>query len=106
MKTEQRHVPRLPSSRPVVFLLNQQNNYATMTDFSKNGLGFVTDATLHEHERIEVHFDVEKEEGIQSFQFKAEVKHCTPANQRSHVGVKFDMPSQAYQQLYAQLAAK
>ncbi|MEA3405506.1 MAG: PilZ domain-containing protein [Pseudomonadota bacterium] len=104
MNTEQRIAKRLPSSRPVVFLHHHQNSYATMTDFSEHGIGFVADIDLPEDELIEVHFDVVSPQEIQSFQFKAEVKHCTKFNNQCHIGVQFDFTSQAYSSLYNQLA--
>ncbi len=104
MNTEKRIAKRLPSSRPVVFLHHKQNSYATMTDFSRHGIGFVTPQNLNQDQLIEVHFDVETTQQIHSFQFKAKVRHCTPFNTQCHIGVQFDLPTNAYQELYAQLA--
>jgi len=104
LHTEQRIAKRLPSSRPVVFLHHQQNSFATMTDFSEHGIGFVSDIDLTEQEMIEVHFDIGTSQQIQSFQFKAVVKHCTRFNNQCHIGVQFDLSSQAYTTLYKQLA--
>lgn len=104
MNTEQRIAKRLPSSRPVVFLHHNQNSYATMTDFSGNGIGFISDIDLPEQEMIEVHFDVVSSEDIQSFQFKAVVRHCTRFNNQCHIGVQFDLSSRDYTSLYNKLA--
>lgn len=104
MKQEHRSAPRIPSSRPVVYLHDKQNSYATMTDFSPHGIGFIADIDSLDNKNIEVHFDIVDDNKVHPFQFKAEVKHCTHLNHQCHIGVKFDLTTQAYTQLYNQLA--
>ncbi|MBN2865873.1 MAG: PilZ domain-containing protein [Thiotrichales bacterium] len=106
MKAEQRTAKRLPSSRPVVYLHDKHNSYATMTDFSSNGIGFIADIESLDNDFIEVHFDIIANKEIYPFQFKAEVKHCTHLNHKCHIGVQFDITTQAYTQLYNQLASR
>lgn len=102
---EKRLAKRIPTSRPVVVMLNKQNLYATLTDFSKRGLGILIDTAVPLNERVEVHFDIEVREGIHHFQFKAEVKHCIHLQHQNHIGVKLDLPSLTYQTIYESLAA-
>ncbi len=99
---------RVPSSRPVVLLLNDQSIYATMTDFSKHGIGFMASAAPDTNTRIEVHFDIQdqdREATIYPFQFKAVVKHCLAYNELNHIGVKLDLPTQKYMNLFDKIAS-
>ncbi|NPA71968.1 MAG: PilZ domain-containing protein [Gammaproteobacteria bacterium] len=99
---------RIPSSRPVVFWVNQKAVYATMTDFSKHGIGFITSETMPNHTLIEVHFDISihyQGGEVKAFQFKAEVKHCLDIHERNHIGVKLDMPSVEYATIFNHLSA-
>lgn len=104
---DQRQHIRIPSSRPVLIMMNNQTIYATMTDFSKHGIGFLSEQAAQEHQRIEVHFDIPLSyhgQQHKAFQFKAEVKHCLNFNQKSHIGVKLDFPTHEYLTLFDQLS--
>lgn len=103
---EKRKNLRIPSSRPVVFIINNQSLYATMTDFSQHGIGFISNFSAKEHDRIEVHFDIPTSysgKGIKSFQFKAEVRHCLQLTGKNHIGVRLDFPTKDYLQLFDEL---
>lgn len=102
---EKRFAKRIPSNRPVLLLIGNQSIYAVMTDFSMHGIGLLSDIPLNVQERIEIHFDIPGAGGLKSFQFKAEVKHCIPLQENTHIGVKLDFPTQAYLSLYEKLAA-
>lgn len=105
LSCEKRLAKRLPSSRPVILIINNRTLYAIMTDFSKHGIGFMSDEALPRDARLEVHFDVACAEQITAFQFKAEVKHCYTLQHQSHIGVKLDFPNRDYLRLYEQLAS-
>jgi len=99
---------RFPSSRPVVMIINNKSIYATMTDFSRNGIGFISSETPEVYSRIEIHFDVaeaDQNQALHTFQFKAEVKHCISLNQENHIGVKIEVPSAEYTNLFDTLTA-
>lgn len=104
--SEQRKNIRIPSSRPVLFIINNQNIYATMTDFSKNGIGFTSNFSAKEYDRVEVHFDIPTSysgKGIKAFQFKAEVRHCLNLSEKNHIGVRLDFPTKDYLQIFDEL---
>ena len=108
MTSEKRENIRIPSSRPVLFIINQQSIYATMTDFSKYGIGFMSSFAAKEHDRIEVHFDIPTSysgKEIKAFQFKAEVRHCLNLTEKNHIGVRLDFPSKDYLQIFEELTA-
>lgn len=105
---EKRQHIRFPSSRPVLMIFGNKNIYATMTDFSRHGIGFVATETPNVHSRIEIHFDVpnaNSQSKIQPFQFKAEVKHCITYSHESHIGVRIELPSAEYLKLFDSLSA-
>ena len=106
--TEKRINIRIPSSRPVLFIINNKHIYATMTDFSKHGIGFIASTSAKLDDRIEVHFDIPTTYSgnhVKAFQFKAEIKHCINLSDRNHIGVKLDFPSEEYLSLFEQLSA-
>ncbi len=103
---EKRKNLRIPSSRPVVFIINNHSIYATMTDFSKHGLGFISNFSAKKHDRIEVHFDIPTSyagKEIKTFQFKAEVRHCLNLTEKTHIGVRLDFPTKDYLQIFDEL---
>lgn len=103
---EKRQTFRVPSSRPVVMIFDNQTVYATMTDFSRHGIGFMSSRPAPVHDRVEVHFDILGTDGeYYPFQYKAEVKHCMQISQECHIGVRLDMPSTQYRNLVAKAAA-
>jgi len=97
---EQRKHLRFPSNRPVLMIMDNKSIYATMTDFSRHGIGFITTETPNLHGRVEVHFDIPSSNDhpeILAFQFKAEIKHCISTyNNESHIGVRIELPSEEY----------
>ncbi len=104
--SEKRKNFRIPSNRPVVFIINNQNLYATMTDFSQHGIGFISNFLLKQHDRVEVHFDIPTSyygKGIKAFQFKAEVRHCLNLTGKNHIGVRLDFPTKDYLQIFDEL---
>lgn len=104
---EKRQHIRIPSSRPVVCIIDKQNIYATMTDFSEHGIGFMSSQPAQREDFIEVHFDVAlhpQSSELRPFQFKAEVKHCMSYNQQHHIGVRLDLPTEEYMHLFKQHA--
>ncbi len=106
--SDKRQHIRIPSSRPVVLIINNQNLYATMTDFSKHGIGFISTISVKAHDRIEVHFAIPTSytgHVVKAFQFKAEVRHCLCLSKRNHIGVKLDFPTEEYLLLFEQLSA-
>lgn len=105
---EQRRHIRVPSSRPVLMIVNQKPIYATMTDFSMHGIGFMSHCPAELNQRIEVHFDIPTDYqsgALRSFQFKAEVKHCLNLNQNNHIGVRLDFPTAEYVAIFNTLTA-
>ena len=105
--TEKRLQVRFPSNRPVLMIVNNKNIYAVMSDFSRHGIGFTAIEKPDIHSRIEVHFDIpntDKNNPIKPFQFKAEVKHCINYGPESHIGVRLEMPSEEYLQLFDSLS--
>ncbi|HHT00429.1 MAG TPA: PilZ domain-containing protein, partial [Thiomicrospira sp.] len=90
--TDKRRNLRFPSSRPVLMILDGKNIYATMTDFSRHGIGFISNEKSSLHKRIEVHFDVPnsiKQPTIIPFKFMAEIKHCiSTQDNECHIGVR------------------
>lgn len=106
--SEKRKNIRIPSSRPVLLIINNQSIYATMTDFSKHGIGFISNFSAQEHDRVEVHFDIPinySGKGIKAFQFKAEVRHCLHLSEKNHIGVRLDFPTKDYLQIFDELTA-
>ncbi len=106
--SEKRKNIRIPSSRPVLFIINNQSIYATMTDFSKHGIGFISNFSAKAHDRIEVHFDIPisySGKEIKAFQFKAEVRHCLNLSEKNHIGVRLDFPTQDYIEIFEELTA-
>jgi len=108
LNQEKRLNARFPSSRPVLMIINHKSIYATMTDFSRHGIGFMSTEQPELNSRIEVHFDIpstENKNQLQPFQFKAEIKHCIMCSHESHIGVKIEQPSQEYLKLFDALSA-
>lgn len=101
---EKRFAKRIPSSRPVLLLFDNRTIYAIMTDFSRHGIGLISDEALPKDKRIEVHFDIPNQNALRPFQFKAEVKHCISWHSGNHIGIRLDFPSQSYLELYEHLA--
>ncbi|WP_029406541.1 PilZ domain-containing protein [Thiomicrorhabdus sp. Milos-T2] len=107
-QAERRENLRLPSSRPVLMIIDNKNIYATMTDFSRHGIGFISSEMPKIHSRIEIHFDIpssQENKEVKPFQFKAEIKHCFTYSNESHIGVRIEQPSQEYLKLFDQLTA-
>ncbi|WP_237262060.1 PilZ domain-containing protein [Thiomicrorhabdus immobilis] len=107
-RTEKRKNIRFPSSRPVLMIINNKSIYATMTDFSRHGIGFVSSETADIHSRIEIHFDIPNsatnQKEVKPFQFKAEIRHCFTYSHESHIGVRIEQPSQEYLTLFDELS--
>lgn len=106
--TERRENLRLPSSRPVLMIIDHKNIYATMTDFSRHGIGFISSEKPQVHRRIEIHFDIPSSQTnteVKPFQFKAEIRHCFTYSNESHIGVRIEQPSQEYLKLFDRLTA-
>lgn len=105
---DQRAHIRIPSSRPIVIILNHQSIYATMTDFSNHGIGILAAIAPQVHQQLEVHFELPEvdnaENKLHSFQFKAEVIHCIELPEENHIGVKLDLPTREYQSLFNKIA--
>ena len=98
MSEKRQHI-RYPSNRPIVMMLNGQNIYATMTDFSRHGIGFIASRQPQVDSLIEVHFDIAspiENNELHPFQFKGTVKHCITYSHNSHIGVLLDVTSQEY----------
>lgn len=102
LSQDKRQTIRIPSSRPVLLIINNRSIYATMTDFSLHGIGFMSSEDTPVHARVEVHFDVADTNGngVVPFQFKAEVRHCMHISRENHIGVKLDMPTREYVDLF------
>ncbi|MEA1989055.1 MAG: PilZ domain-containing protein [Pseudomonadota bacterium] len=108
LNQEKRLNVRFPSSRPILMIINHKNVYATMTDFSRHGIGFMSTEQPELNSRIEVHFDIpttENQSQLKAFQFKAEIKHCIICSHESHIGVKIEQPSLEYLKLFDALSA-
>lgn len=105
---EQRAHTRIPTSRPIVLMMGTQNLYGTLTDFSQSGLGFMCCANPSLNERVEVHFDIPETEkdndSLHSFQFKAEVIHCINLQEENHIGVRLDLPTKEYLDVFEKLS--
>lgn len=98
-KKDKRANIRLPSSRPIVLIMNKQHIYATMTDFSCEGIGFIASVKPNINSHVEVHFDISENPQntlYHSFQFKAEVVHCIELYEEHHIGIKLDFPTKEY----------
>lgn len=94
---------RIPSNRPLVLIMNKQHIYATMTDFSREGIGFISSVKPTVNSHVEVHFDISDEpnnKSLHSFQFKAEVVHCIELYEDNHIGIKLDFPTREYLGLF------
>ena len=99
---------RIPSSRPLILIVNKQNIYATMTDFSLHGIGFMAEAQPQLHSTVEIHFDLPEDvtsHAVHPFQFKAEVIHCIDCHESNHIGVRLELPTKEYMQLFDKLTA-
>jgi len=108
LNKEKRLNTRFPSSRPLLMIINNKSVYATMTDFSRHGIGFMSTEQPALNSRVEVHFDIPKAENqnqVKPLQFKAEIKHCILCSHESHIGVKIEQPSQEYLKLFDALSA-
>lgn len=104
--TDSRKYPRFPSSRPVVMFIGDKSIFATMTDFSRDGLGFIAAIPPALNSMIEVHFDIaegNESHQLHPFQFKAIVRHCINLSHESHIGVELDLPSQEYLGMFEDL---
>lgn len=97
---EQRETVRVASNRPVVMRVHDSTVFATMTDFSKHGLGFIAMCDLDQNEQVEVHFDIPFKDGFKSFLFSARVKHCIDLFDKSHIGVRLDIGENEYCSLF------
>ncbi len=104
---EKRQHIRIPSSRPVLLMFGDKNIYATMTDFSRHGIGFMAEATPQIQSTVEVHFDLpetDKKGEVHPFQFKAHVVHCIHTKNANHIGVKIELPTLEYTDLFDRIA--
>ncbi|QCU89244.1 PilZ domain-containing protein [Thiomicrorhabdus sediminis] len=98
MKEKRQHI-RFPSNRPIVMFLGDRHIYATMTDFSRHGVGFISSSHPEVDSNIEVHFDIVspiENNRLHQFQFKGTVKHCITYSQNSHIGVRLEVNDQDY----------
>jgi hypothetical protein len=79
-----------------------------MTDFSRHGIGFISNEKSSLHKRIEVHFDVPnsiKQPTIIPFKFMAEIKHCiSTQDNECHIGVRLETPSAEYMRIFDSLS--
>ncbi|BBN58562.1 PilZ domain-containing protein [Hydrogenovibrio marinus] len=103
--SDKRQTVRVASNRPVVMKVNDSTIFATMTDFSKHGLGFIAMYQLDRNETVEVHFDIPFKNGFKSFLFNAHVKHCIDLFDKSHIGVRLDIEENEYSQLFDKIIA-
>lgn len=102
---KRRHI-RFPSSRPVIMIDGVKSIYATMTDFSRHGIGFITTEKPSLESMIEIHFDIPKAHNSKEvcpYQFKALVKHCISFSKQNHIGVRIELPSEDYLTLFDSL---
>lgn len=97
---DQRNGLRVPSNRPVVMDINNTTVFATMTDFSRHGLGFLGMCELHRDDKVVVHFDIPFQNHFKSFCFSATVKHCIRVSDQSHIGVRLDIDENEYTLLF------
>lgn len=97
---ERRHGVRVPSNRPVVMDVNNTTVFATMTDFSRHGLGFLGMCDLQRDDKVIVHFDIPFQKNFKSFCFTATVKHCMRVSEQSHIGVRLDIDENEYTELF------
>lgn len=105
VKNEKRQHIRIPANRPVVMVINDASIFATMTDFSKHGIGFITQADVTRGDTVEVHFDISYNKGFHAFQFKATVKHCLKIEDKRHVGVRLKIDENQYTALFDEIYA-
>lgn len=105
IKKEKRQHIRIPASRPVVMVINEASIFATMTDFSKHGIGFITQANVARDDTVEVHFDISHNKRFHAFQFKATVKHCLKIEDKRHVGVRLTIDENQYTALFDEIYA-
>jgi len=105
VKNEKRQHIRIPASRPVVMVINEASIFATMTDFSKHGIGFITQANVARDDIVEVHFDISHNKRFHAFQFKATVKHCLKIEDKRHVGVRLTIDENQYTALFDEIYA-
>ncbi len=105
---EKRQHTRIPTSRPLVLLFNKQNIYATMTDFSRHGIGFMAAAKPELNSVVEIHFDIPESingNNLHPFQFKAQVIHCIDCTETNHIGVRLELPTKEYTGLFDQYSS-
>lgn len=102
---DKRQTVRVASNRPVVMKVNDSTIFATMTDFSKHGLGFIAMYQIDPNETVEVHFDIPFKNGFKSFLFSAQVKHCIDLFDKSHIGVRLNIEENEYSQLFDKIVA-
>lgn len=104
-RNEKRETVRVAANRPVVVRVHDMTVFATMTDFSKHGLGFVAMCELERNEKVQVHFDIPFQDGFKSFLFSARVKHCIDLFDKNHIGVRLDIQENKYSQLFDRIIA-
>ncbi|MDX1796978.1 MAG: PilZ domain-containing protein [Hydrogenovibrio sp.] len=97
---EKRRTVRVASNRPVVMKINDSTIFATMTDFSKHGLGFIAMCDVHKDDIVEVHFDIPYNGGFKTFLFEAQVRHCIDLFEKHHIGVRLNIDENEYSQLF------
>lgn len=84
--------------------VNNSSIFATMTDFSKHGIGFMAQADVNRDEDVIVHFDIPIEDGtFKAFQFHATVRHCMQVSEQHHIGVRLLMENEEYSDLFDRL---
>lgn len=104
-KLDKRQAVRVASNRPVVMKVNDSTIFATMTDFSKHGLGFIAMYQIDRNETVEVHFDIPFNNSFKSFLFNAQVKHCIDLFDKNHIGVRLNIEENEYSQLFEKIIA-
>lgn len=104
-QAEKRRAIRVASNRPVVMKVNESTIFATMTDFSKHGLGFIAMYQVDPNDTVEVHFDIPVKNGFKSFLFSAQVKHCIDLFDKNHIGVRLNIGENEYCQLFDRIIA-
>lgn len=102
---DRRKTVRVASNRPVVVRFHDSTVFATMTDFSKHGLGFIAMCDLDQNAEVEVHFDIPFKDSFKSFLFSARVKHCIDLFDKNHIGVQLDIDENEYCTLFDRIVA-
>ena len=100
---------RMTSNDPLVMIIDNQSFYATMTDFSRHGVGFMSSAQPDVDSKVELHFAIREgntEDSLHSFQFLATVRHCIhhSHNHESHIGAALEISDDEYLSIFDSLS--